>query len=168
MKIVSSVLAFAVLLSVPGVLLAQGGLGGPAPAAADKKKGQEDKAKNQEWTYPLTFLNQVEDLTANQKAKLKKLLKECNKKKFDGTKVLTPEQKEAFDKAAKEAKDAGKTPPWVIKAAWAAVTLTDEQKAKQMELMKVEAKANKECWRKALTILTDEQKKLKKPAQSGK
>ena len=47
--------------------------------------------------------------------------------------VLTADQKKARDDAVKAAKDAGKKGPEVLRAARAAVKLTDDQKAKMKE-----------------------------------
>ena len=54
MRVVSSVLALAMSLSVAGNPV-EGGMG-PAPAAPAKEKGQADKAKTPEFSGPLGFL----------------------------------------------------------------------------------------------------------------
>ena len=125
MRIVSIALALALSLSFAGNLL-----------AADKEKGQGDKAKTPEFSGPLGFLNGLE-LTAEQKSKLADLMKEYKPKLDDAQKaiesIITPEQKKAGDKAAKEAKEAGKTPREVAEAARDAAKPTEEQKAKLIE-----------------------------------
>ena len=50
--------------------------------------------------------------------------------------ILTPEQKKAGDKAAKEAKDAGKNPREIAQAAHDAAKPTEEQKTKLKEAMR--------------------------------
>lgn len=95
-------------------------------------------------------------LTADQKAQVKDLHKEFGPKfkaAFDS--VLTDEQKTARDDAVKAAKDAGKKPREVQKAAHDAVKLTKEQRTKLTEAMKP---LQKEVNEKIMAILTPEQK----------
>jgi Spy/CpxP family protein refolding chaperone len=179
MRIVSSVLALAMSLSVAGAVLAQGGMG-PAPVAPAKEKGQGDKAKTPEFSGPLSFLNGL-DLTADQKSKVADVMKEYGPKLQDARKamesIITPEQKKAREKAVKEAKAAGKTPREIFEAAREAMNLTEEQKTKGKEAMKAAAPVYREFQKKVVDILTDAQKEQlkkrweehrgKKPAESA-
>ena len=137
---------------------------GPAPAAAGNTKGQEDKAKNQEWDGPLFFLNRL-DLTADQKVKIKRIEKEFKPRldKLDRTLtifegILTPKQRKAYNQVAKEAKDAGEGPKRMMDEALAAVQLTNAQKAKHMEAIKRQNELYGELRHKVRDILTDAQK----------
>ena len=95
------------------------------------------------------------NLTDEQKAKVKELRKEYEPKFREAAdSVLTADQKKARNDAVKAAKDAGKKGPEVLKAAKAAVNLTDEQRAKVQEATK---SLGKDLREKIKAILTPEQ-----------
>lgn len=111
-------------------------------------------------------------LTDDQKAKLGELKKEFGPKLMEAMKkmdVLTPDQKKARNEAVKAAAAAGKDKKEAWKAGEAAVTLTDDQKAKLEEGKKVIAPLEKELREKAIAVLTPEQQEqVKKKMHHGK
>ena len=155
MKIVASVFALAVALTIVGKL-----------SAADDKACPATKPQHHAMGMPWDILKGV-NLTDDQKAKVKKLRKEYGPKlKAAADGILTADQKEARDDAIKAAKDAGKKGPEVFKAAMQAVKLTDDQKAKLEEVMKP---LHKEVHEKLMAILTPEQKEqLKQKCEKDK
>jgi Spy/CpxP family protein refolding chaperone len=144
MRIVASVLALAVALTIVGKL-----------SAADDKACPATKPQHHAMGLPWDILKGL-DLTDEQKAKVKELRKGCEPKFKEAVdNVLTADQKEARDDAIKAAKGAGKKGPEVFKAARAAVKLTDEQETKLKEVMQP---LHKEVHEKLMAILTSEQK----------
>ena len=111
-------------------------------------------------------------VTAEQKTKFGDLCKEFGPKLMDVMKkvdVLTPEQKTSQREAMKAAKDAGKTGKELREAVQAAVKLTDDQKAKQVETRKEMGALEKELREKVMAVLTPEQKdELKKKADEAR
>jgi Spy/CpxP family protein refolding chaperone len=143
MKFVAGLLALAVALTVVGKL--------SAADDATPKAGKGQHAMHGPWD----MLRGLQ-LTDEQKAKVHEVMKEYGPKlKTARDSILTDEQKKARDDAVKAAKDAGKKPGEVMKAAFEAVKLTDDQKTKMRETMKP---LNKEIRGKLMSILTDEQK----------
>ncbi len=141
MKVVASVLALALALTMVGKLAADEK---SCPLAASHHHGM------------LHDLLKGLNLTDDQKAKVKELRKEYEPKfKAAADSVLTADQQKARDDAVKAAKAEGKKGPEVWKAAMKAVKLTDEQKAKMKEVMKP---LHKEAHEKLMAILTTEQK----------
>lgn len=134
-------------------------------AVAAEKKG-EKKAPPCPAMQRVERLTQGLTLTAEQKEKFAPICKELGPKFKEAMKkgdVLTPDQKKAAAAAAKEAKAAGKSPKDVMAAGAAAVTLTDEQKAKKAEAQKEITPLEKELREKVLAVLTpDQQEQVKK------
>jgi Spy/CpxP family protein refolding chaperone len=144
MRIVASVLALAVALTIVGRL-----------SAADDKACPTTKPHHHAMGTPWDVLKGL-NLTDDQKAKVKELRKEYGPKfKAAADSVLTADQREAREDAVKAAKAEGKKGPEVGKAAMEAVKLTDDQKAKMKEVMKP---LHKEVHEKLMAILTSEQK----------
>ncbi len=154
MKIVSTLLALAVALTIVGKLAADD----TAPA----------KPRHHAMPSPFDVLKGL-NLTDEQKAKVDDLKKEYGPKLKEAHQklecLLTADQKKAREEAVKEAKAAGKKGPEVWKAAEAAVKLTDDQKAQ----MKKAHALGKEVREKIKAILTPEQQEaLKKKFEKRK
>lgn len=156
MRIARTMLALAVSLVIVGNL-----------SAAEEKRGPEGKHPRQAMMEHWAMLRGV-NLTDDQKAKVDSVKQEYGPKfkeargKIDA--ILTEEQRKARDEAVKTAKAAGKRGDEVWKDAKAAVTLTDEQKAKMAEARKGVEALHQEAREKIMAILTTEQKEqLKKP-----
>jgi len=144
MRILASVLALAVALTMVGKLWAD-----------DDKACPATKPHHHAMAMPWELLKGL-NLTDDQKAKVKELHKEYGPKfKAVADGILTTDQQKARDDAVKAAKAEGKKGPEVWKAAMNAVKLTDDQKAKLMEAMKP---LHKEVHTKLLAILTSEQR----------
>jgi Spy/CpxP family protein refolding chaperone len=145
MRVVSTMLALAVSLVIVGNLL-----------AADEKEGKHARRQptGQGDLFPAAMLKSL-NLTDDQKAKVKEVMSEYGPKLKEAREsILTADQKKARDDAAKAAKDAGKKPAEVFRAAMTAVTLTDDQKAKMKETV---APLRKEAIEKVTALLTPEQ-----------
>jgi Spy/CpxP family protein refolding chaperone len=142
MRIMASVLAFAVGLMIVGKL-----------SADDKVCPTTETGHHAMMSgVCLKGLN----LTDDQKAKVDVLKKEYRSKfRAAADTILTADQRKARDDAVKAAKAAGKKGPEVWKAAREAVKPTDDQKAKFKEVMRP---LRKELHAKVLAILTSEQK----------
>jgi hypothetical protein len=128
--------------------------------AADKKRGAKKAPPCPAAQRAEKMLEGV-TLTADQKAKLAEVTKECGPKLAECMKkmnVLTPDQKKAQEEATKAAKAAGKSGKELFAAVAASVKLTDEQKAKMAEARKEMAPIEKDLREKVLAILTDDQK----------
>ena len=122
--------------------------------AGEGKRGK--KAPKQDPAAALLKSLEKAELTADQVAKVKELVKACAEKiKAAEEKIaLTPEQKKARQEAQAKAKADGKTGKEAKAAVDAAMNLTDAQKAAQKELDEVRAGLRKE----AVALLTAEQK----------
>jgi Spy/CpxP family protein refolding chaperone len=158
---VTTVLTLVVSLAVAGSL-----------RAADEGKKAHDGKHAQR---PLAFTGVNVDLlklTDDQKAKVADLQKEYGPQAADLAKkmaaILTDDQRKARAEAMKAAKDAGKSDKECRDAGNAAVTLTDEQKARQGEVKAEIAPIVKEVRGKLMAILTPEQQALLKPAKKAK
>ncbi|MEM7012412.1 MAG: hypothetical protein AAF585_13115 [Verrucomicrobiota bacterium] len=114
------------------------------------------------------------ELEESQTAKIKELAAGAEAKLGDlrGKAALTEEQRKAQRAAITAAKEAGKSPEEAKESVAAAVSLTEEQKAAQVESKKIQSELNK-----AVTaLLTDQQKEAimsarkskKKPAAESK
>jgi Spy/CpxP family protein refolding chaperone len=109
------------------------------------------------------------NLTDDQKSKIAELKKEYEPKlkearaKLEG--VTTAEQKQARDKAVKEARDAGKRGREVFEAGTEAQKLTEEQKTKLGAAWKALGDLNKDVHGKVMNLLTPDQKELLKKAR---
>ena len=151
MKILSAVLALAVSLAIVGNL-----------SAEEKKK---DKRPDRPMMGMMRMFEGL-DFSEEQQAKFKELRKEyLPKLKTVGEKlrdILTEEQKTARAEARKAALEAGKKGKEVRDAVQDAVKLTDEQKAKFVELRKEKQALRKEMREKGAEILTPEQKEILK------
>ena len=155
MRIVASVLALAVALTIVGKL-----------SAADDKACPTTKPQHHAMGMPWDILKGL-NLTDEQKAKVKELRKEYGPKfKAAADSILTADQQKARADAVKAAKAEGKKGQEVGKAAMEAVKLTDDQKAKLKEVMKP---LHKEVHEKLMAILTPEQKvQLKQKCEKHK
>ena len=143
MRIIASVLALAVALTIVGKL------------SAEDKACPTTKPQHHTMGMPWDCLKGL-NLTDDQKAKVKDLRKEYGPKfKAAADSILTADQKKAREDAVKAAKAEGKKGPEVGKAAMQAVKLTEDQKAKMKEVMKP---LHKEVHEKLMAILTSEQK----------
>jgi Spy/CpxP family protein refolding chaperone len=156
MKAVRTILALTVSLVIVGNL-----------SAAEERRGPEGKHPRQAMMERWAVLNGV-DLTDDQKAKVEEVKKEYGPKfkeaRGNRDSMLTEDQQKARDEAVQAAKAAGKRGEEVRMAAKAAVTLTDEQKAKMADVRKDVQALRKEAREKIMAILTPEQKEqLKKP-----
>ena len=145
MRTVQTVLMVALVLAIASPML-----------AAEKK--QELKAPPCPAAQMVERMTAGLALTAEQKSKLEPVCKELGPKMIDLTKkmadVLAPEQKKAQAEARKAAKAAGKTGKEAYDAVMAAVKLTDEQKAKQVEPRKEMGELEKCLREKVMAILT--------------
>jgi Spy/CpxP family protein refolding chaperone len=161
MRTISTVLVATISLAIVGVL-----------AAAEQGKGAKGKGSN---TAPGIFYFVLKlDLTADQKAKVDELQKQYGPKLQEGFQkqqdLLTDEQRKAQQDATKAARDAGKSDTEARAAGQAAVSLTEDQKAKRAEIQKEMAPLMKEAREKVTALLTPEQQeKLQKsmPQTSG-
>ena len=132
--------------------------------AADEKEGRHARHQGpgQGELFPAAMLKNL-NLTDDQKAKVKELAGEYGPKlKEARDSILTADQKKARDDAVKVATDAGKKPAEVFRAAMAAVTLTDDQRAKMRETV---APVRKEALDKFKALLTPEQQELLQKAR---
>jgi len=140
--------------------------------AADKKdKKAEKKAPPCPAAQKIAAITKGLTLTAEQKTKLDAVAKEFGPKLVEANKkldVLTPEQKKARDEAIKEAKTAGKKGKELHQAVEAAVKLTDAQKAEQTDARKERSSLEKQLFDEVMGVLTPEQQKQVKAAQSSK
>jgi Spy/CpxP family protein refolding chaperone len=158
LKAVSTVLALVVSLVVVGSLFAQ---------ERTRSEGRRGGQSILERIEKVKGLN----LTDEQKTKLAELKKEYAPKlkelaaKREG--VTTAEQKKAREEAMKAAKAAGKDRREVAEAGRAAVTLTDEQKAKMAEVRKAAGELNKEIGEKVTKLLTPAQQEVLKKARGN-
>jgi Spy/CpxP family protein refolding chaperone len=144
MRIVASVLALAVALTIVGKL-----------SADDDKACPTTKPQHHSMGMPWDVLKGL-NLTDDQKAQVKELRKEYGAKfKAAADSVLTADQQKARADAVKAAKAEGKKGPEVGKAAMEAVKLTNDQKAKMKEVMNP---LHKEVHEKLMAILTSVQK----------
>lgn len=102
------------------------------------------------------------ELTDDQEAAVKKMHEELGPKmKANFEKIgaiLTEDQREKAEAAAKEAKEAGKEGRAFFMALESSVELTEEQQAKMADLGKELQAFQREVMKKSLSILTDEQK----------
>ena len=159
MKSVRTVLTLAVALLIAGSAL-----------AAEKRKGKAAKKPPAPAIEALRMIEKL-DLTADQKAKIEEIRKECGPKVAEAQKkldeILTAEQRRARAEAAKEAKAAGKKGKEAQQAVDEAMKLTDEQKDKMAEARKAMAALQKEIRGKVMDLLTAEQKENLKKAQKG-
>lgn len=159
--------ARAVLLLTLAVLVAA-----PLFAAAPKKEKPPKKAPPSPAAQRVERMLMGLTITDEQKGKLEAIQKEFDPKFVEALKaadVFTPEQKEARNKAATEAKAAGKKGKEFQEALNAAVELSEEQKAKLAEAKKPVAALDKELRQQVMAVLTDEQKaELKKKAAEAK
>ena len=152
------VLVMALLIATP--LLAQ------RPKKAAKKAPPCPAAQRlEQWTKGLS-------LTDEQKTKLDPVKKEFGPKLMDLMKkreaVFTPEQKQARAEALKAAAKEGKKGRDLYAAGDAAVTLSDEQKAKTAEIRKESGQVEKDLRAALMDVLTPEQKDQLKKAQPKK
>jgi Spy/CpxP family protein refolding chaperone len=158
---VTTVLTLVVSLAVAGSLR----------AADEGKKAHEGKHAQRPLAWAGVNVDQLK-LTDDQKAKVADLQKEYAPQVADLYKkmqsILTDDQRKARQEAEKAAKEAGKTGKELHDAVAAAVTLTDEQKAKQGEVKAELAPIAKEAREKLTAILTPEQQALLKPAKKAK
>jgi Spy/CpxP family protein refolding chaperone len=126
--------------------------------AQEKKKGRRGGGFD-----PLARLLEGLNLTDEQKAKVEDVKKEFAPKAAEIAKkrlvIFTDEQKKARAEAEKAAKEAGKSPAEIARAAREAVTLTDEQKSKLGEVGKEERELFTKRLEKIKEILTGDQKK---------
>jgi Spy/CpxP family protein refolding chaperone len=102
------------------------------------------------------------DLTDAQKAQVEELVKEYAPKfkaarEEVGT-ILTPDQKKAYEAAAKAARAEGKKGKQVAEAALAAANLTADEKTKLAEARKEMGPIHKEFHQKLMEILTPAQR----------
>lgn len=159
MKAVTTMLALAVSLVIVGNL-----------SAAEEKRAPEGRHPHQATMDRWAMLQGV-NLTDDQKAKVEAVKQEYGAKfKEDRGKIdsiLTEAQRKARDEAVKAARAAGKRGEEVWTAAKAAVTLTDEQKAKMAEVRKGGEALRKEAHEKIMAILTTEQKEQLKKSHEG-
>jgi len=141
------ILAVALLLALPAM-------------AAEKRKGGRRGRGGFDFVQRM-LRDLTPPLSDEQKAKVADVEKEFAPKLEEAMKkmdVLTPEQKKARDEAMKKARDEGKDRGEVRRAGMAAVTLTDEQKAKQTEARKCLRAIGEQELAKVKEILTPEQK----------
>jgi Spy/CpxP family protein refolding chaperone len=161
MRLVTTVLTLVVSLAVAGSLR----------AADEGKKAHEGKHAARLLAWAGVNVDQL-NLTAEQKAKAADLQKEFGPKVAELLKkmqaIMTDDQRKARQEAEKAAKAAGKTGKELHDAVAAAVTLTDEQKAKQAEVKQEMAPIVKEAREKLMAILTPEQQAVLKPAKKAK
>ena len=151
------ILAVAVLIASPVWAQKKAAAKKPAPCPADQR---------------ICKLVEGLELTADQKTKLDALKKEFGPKLVAAMKtgdVLTADQKKARREAEQKAKADGKTGKDLLKAVAEAVTLTEDQKAKQAESRKAVGALAKDLEKAAMAVLTDEQKAtLKKKADEAR
>lgn len=155
------VLVMALVIATP--LLAQK----PKEAAAKKAPPCPAAQRIEQWTKGLS-------LTDEQKAKLDPVKKEFGPKLMDLMKkreaIFTAEQKQARGEALKAAAKEGKKGADLYAAGTAAVTLSEEQKAKMAEVRKEIGPVEKDLRAALMDVLTPEQKEqikkaAKKPAK---
>jgi Spy/CpxP family protein refolding chaperone len=159
MKVVSTLLALAVALTIVGKLAADD----TAPAKPKHPAAAPS---------PFDVLKGL-NLTDEQKAKVHDLKKEYGPKLKEAHQkvecILTADQKKAREEAMKEAKAAGKKRQEVWKAAEAAVKLTEDQKTQMKEAREGMHTLGKEIHEKINAILTPEQQEqLKKKLEKHK
>ncbi len=129
------------------------------PVLAQEKKRERKGGRG--GFDPVQMMLRGLTLTDEQKAKIEDVKKEFAPKVEEARKkmdVLTPDQKKAREEAVKKARDEGKSRGEIRAAAEAAVTLTDEQKAKRAEAGKGMRAVIEEERAKIMPILTPEQK----------
>ena len=125
--------------------------------AQEKKRGKRGPGAFD----PVQMMLRGLTLTDEQKAKVEDVKKEFAPKLAEAAKkadVLTPDQKKARDEARAKAKEDGKSREEIRAAGDAAVTLTDEQKAKRAEARKGMGTLIEQERAKIMEFLTPEQK----------
>jgi Spy/CpxP family protein refolding chaperone len=147
MRVARSVLVLAIALLVA------------ASAVAQEKSERKGRGRGGD---PIDRLTRGLTLTDDQKAKIADIKKEFTPKFAEVRKkreaILTDDQKKARDDAIQAARAEGKRGFEAMRAGIEAVTLTDDQKAKQKEVMKETADLNKQATDKVMDVLTDDQK----------
>jgi Spy/CpxP family protein refolding chaperone len=160
-KSVRIVLALVLALSLSATLL-----------AGERHQKREAKAPVCPAGQRIEKLTEGMTLTDDQKAKLGTIGKEYGPKMMDAMKamkVLTPEQEKTAAEATKAAKAQGKKGRELHDAAQAAVTLTDDQKAKKANAESQLKGLTKDLTEKVKGVLTPEQaEQLKKNAHGRK
>ena len=144
------------------------------PAAAQQKKGQK-KGRGVRLSVAARALARIDkfhtamkemELTDDQKEAIKKIHEEVGSKikaAMDQLKeILTDQQQEAIEQAAKKAKEAGKKGWQFFRAVDAAVKPTEEQKEKLDKVGKQLLALQKSVAAKINEVLTEEQKETLK------
>ncbi len=142
-----------------------------------KRKGPKAKPGVRAHGAPIMSWLKDIDLSEEQEAKLKEIIKEAGPKLVEVRKkmadVLTDAQKTARQEAIKAAREAGKKGKEMREAMEAAVELTDEQKEAMKEIRKEMQEAMKTVQEQVMALLTPEQReavkeKMRKPAGKRK
>jgi oligoendopeptidase F len=162
-KLARTILLFALAAAVAAPAMAQ-----------DKKKGKKKRAGKARG--PIVFVYRLpravtKTLTADQKTKLQAINKEYRPKLLEIRKkqgaILTADQKAVLEKARKSGTTARERQA-ALRAARKSLKFTSDQKKQQADLRKQERTLRAEINKKVDSVLTDEQKELRKKASKRK